>query len=125
MRWQDLKDLVVGQLYPVIYAGVLHYEGHGFGLIEFKEPLDAMEACLKLSGALLHGMPLRLRQDRGEFDNLLRDTASRNTLKPEHNVKRSKDTEDTCQAALVPTAALPAGWGSVSEGDAEVSKDYA
>jgi len=125
VRWQDLKDLLVSQWYPVIYVGVLHFEGNGFGIIEFKERFDAMEACIKLSGALLHGMPLRLRQDRGEFDNLLRDTASRNTLKPDHNVKRSKDTEDTGRAALLPISSLPAGWGSASAGDAEASNDYA
>lgn len=111
--WRALKRLVVGQNYDVVYAGVLHIKGQGYGMIEFKTRADAMDACLRLNGALLDGLPIRLRQDRSEFDEL-RENACHSAA----NRKRSDATEDVCRAAVRP---LPAGWGGVCD---DAGPDY-
>ena len=76
-----------------------------------------------MSGALFHDdMPIRLRQDLGDFDEL-KEAARSNVPKPEpeHKAKRS-DTIDGCWEAELPLS-LPAGWGFASDaGDAVASE---
>lgn len=47
--------------------------------MEFNSRLEALEACMQFNGVLLDGRPIRLRQDRGEFDELRAHQRQRTT----------------------------------------------
>mmetsp|Transcript_49479 Transcript_49479/g.99688 ORF Transcript_49479/g.99688 Transcript_49479/m.99688 type:complete len:200 (-) Transcript_49479:6-605(-) len=81
MDWKQIKDLFKGY-FDVAYADVLDAGAECFGIIEFRTRTDALEACMQFNGVMLGDQPVRLRQDRGEF-NELRAQKRQRTSEPE------------------------------------------
>ena len=103
VTWQALKEFVTYHASPVAYAGVVHTDDEdSYGIVEFDTHSQALEACFKLNGSMLHKKVLRLRQDRSEFDDL----------------RRLAHTK--CAALVRPPR--PAGWGASHE-DAQADKE--
>eukprot|EP00927_Polykrikos_kofoidii_P005171 TRINITY_DN1205_c0_g1_i1.p1 TRINITY_DN1205_c0_g1~~TRINITY_DN1205_c0_g1_i1.p1 ORF type:complete len:532 (-),score=101.51 TRINITY_DN1205_c0_g1_i1:96-1691(-) len=70
VTWKQLKEFFQGYV-NLEYANVVDTGGaHAYGVVEFASRADALEACMTFNGLLLEGRPIRLRQDRGEFENL-------------------------------------------------------
>ena len=70
VSWKALKDLFLGR-FKVLHADVVHVgQPEAFGILEFQSRIHARDACILFNGVLLEEQPIRLRQDRGEFDDL-------------------------------------------------------
>ena len=69
-----LLDLFAGR-YNVIYTDfvAIAENNEAYGIIEFETLQDTLEACHQFGGVLIGDKPIRLRQDRGEFDELKAD----------------------------------------------------
>ena len=70
---QVLMRHVTDHNFEVAYVDIVRTEDASFGIIEFKTRLDALEACIMLSGSVIDKddvQPIRLRQDRSEFDDM-------------------------------------------------------
>lgn len=70
VKWQQLKDFFKGY-FETYFADVINFgDDESYGIVEFKSRQDALEACMQFNGVMLADRPVRLRQDRGEFDEL-------------------------------------------------------
>lgn len=70
VTWQQLKDFFRNN-FTIAFANVIDGEDSvRYGVVEFNTRADALEACMAFNGVLLEGEPIRLRQDRGEFQEL-------------------------------------------------------
>jgi len=84
ISWQRLKDFFSEHFQPD-YTDVVRVDSEtAFGVVEFKSRSDALEACMQLNGVEFDERPVRLRQDRGEFDEL-------RTKKRQKTVDRRED----------------------------------
>lgn len=70
VTWKSLKDFFRNLVVPQFTDIVESDDGATYGVVEFSSRTDALEACMQLNGELLEGEPIRLRQDRGEFNEL-------------------------------------------------------
>lgn len=84
VHWMKLKELFRGR-FDVLYAAVLDVvrDDEAYGILLFETHQHALKACWEFNGVLLENRPVRLRRDRGEFDELraLLKKASGNEVK--------------------------------------------
>jgi len=88
VTWRGLKAFFAGY-FELDYCDVVNTKGdidqaNGakdsseiYGILEFQSRADALEACMQFNGVLLEDYAIRLRQDRGEFDELRKSKRQR------------------------------------------------
>jgi len=70
LSWMKLKDFFRSHFDPEYTDVVALNNEEIYGVVEFRSREEALEACMTFNGVLLDGKPIRLRQDRGEFEEL-------------------------------------------------------
>lgn len=94
VTWRQVKDFFSGY-FDLEYADVVQAGGSdAYGVVEFKSRIDALEACMQFNGVLLDGRPIRLRQDRGEFEEL-RSHKRQRTAGPSDSRKEATTAQST------------------------------
>ena len=126
MKWQSLKDLFQGR-FKIRFADVVHIrqDNEAYGIVEFHTELDALKACRQFNGVLLNDRPIRLREDRGEFDEL-QEMSQRPAAPPllnrASNVKAR--TAASSDGSALPEEKKPEDMIEEDEGDGDASDEY-